>query len=66
MSDENLEYLVSRDYHNEKYDFELVEGDIVSEESFDADSLVMFDRLIGRGILVPVGTEPVVDENRNN
>ena len=64
MDNEN-EYLVTTDYHNDEFDFDLVNDDIISEEFFDKDSLIMFDRLIARGILMPVGTEPVADENKN-
>ena len=64
MSNDN-EYLVARDYHNDEFDFGLVKDDIISEEFFDKDSLIMFDRLIARGVLMPVETEPVVDENKN-
>ncbi len=64
MSNDN-EYQVTRHYHNEQFDFDLVENDVISEEFFDEDSLIMFDRLIARGILMPVGTEPVEDENKN-
>lgn len=53
------EYLVTSDYHNEEFDFDLVKGDVVSEESFDKASLHMVDRLVGRGILQPIETETV-------
>lgn len=51
------EYLVTRAYHNEQFDFDLVEDDVVSEKSFDKASLVMVERLVARGIL-----EPVIDD----
>lgn len=59
------EYLVTGDYHNDEFDFDLVKDDVISGEFFDEGSLIMFDRLIARGILIPVGTEPVEDENKN-
>ncbi len=51
------EYLVTTDYHNEEFDFDLVEGDVVSEKSFDKSSLVMVERLVGRGILRLIDTD---------
>lgn len=59
MSKEDNEYLVTRDYHNDEFDFDLVEGDVISEKSFDKASLVMVDRLVGRGILLLIETEAV-------
>ena len=53
------EYLVTKDYHNEQFDFDLVKGDVVSEKSFDKASRIMVDRLVGRGILLPIETETV-------
>lgn len=68
MSNES-EYLVMRDYHNEEFDFDLVEGDVISEESFDEESVVMLDRLVGRGILQSTEIETVErveDDNLND
>lgn len=52
-----MDYKVTRDYHNEEFDFDLVEGDVVSDKSFSKNSKVMVDRLIGRGVLYPIKSE---------
>ena len=60
-----MDYKVTQNYHNEQFDFDLVEGDIVNKASFKKTGRGMLDRLVGRGILIPVGTEPIEDENKN-
>lgn len=49
------EYRVVRDYHNSEWDFDLVAGDIVTDDQFPEPDIP--GGLVGRGILEPANTE---------
>jgi hypothetical protein len=49
------EYRVMRDYHNAEFDFDLVEGDIVTDDQFPEPDIPAM--LVGRGILEPADME---------
>lgn len=49
------EYEVVRDYHDSIYDFDMNEGDIVTDADFDEPDIPA--RLVGMGVLKPADME---------
>ncbi len=49
-----MEYVVTRDYYNNEFDFSLAEGEIVRSEQFDAEPDLVAN-LVNLGVLAAPG-----------